>query len=91
MKKRRPTISVADLQKDPAGIFATVRSSDEPVFILERGCPTAVLMNIDAYERSRNERELLLLLARSMNEIEIGSGHSLDTVMAEADAQLRDD
>ena len=39
-------------------------------------------------ERLEAERELLLLLARGEKEIAAGIGHSLDQVLAEADALL---
>jgi PHD/YefM family antitoxin component YafN of YafNO toxin-antitoxin module len=54
----------------------------------QRGRATAVLMSLDAYERSEAQRELLLLLARSQKDIAAGLGHSLDEVLAEADSLL---
>ena len=62
--------------------------SSQPVFITQRGRATAVLMSIGAFERLEAERELLLLLARGEKEIAAGIGHSLDQVLAEADALL---
>jgi len=46
------------------------------------------MIDVDAYEKSEHEKELLHLLAMGDREIEIGEGYDLDTVFAEADALL---
>jgi hypothetical protein len=48
-------------------------------------------MSIDAFERSETQREILALLARGEKEIASGIGHSLDSVLAEADDLLAED
>jgi prevent-host-death family protein len=86
MAKIPAIIPVSDLRQDAARVLKDVKKSSEPVFITQRGRATAVLMSLDAYERSEAERELLLLLARGEKETAAGSGHSLDQVLAEADS-----
>jgi len=88
MAKIPAIIPVSDLRQDAAGVLKDLKKSSNPVFITQRGRATAVLMSLDAYERSEAERELLLLLARGEKEIAAGSGHSLDQVLAEADSLL---
>ena len=88
MAKVPTIIPVSDLRQDAAAVLKKVRSSNEPVFITQRGRATAVLMSIDAFERSENQREILQLLARGEEEIASGVGHSLDSVLAEADKLL---
>src|SRR5208282_4266551 len=83
-------IPVSDLRQDAARVLSDVRKSSEPVFITQRGRATAVLMSLDVFERSQAERELLLLLARGEKEIAAGVGHSLEQVLAEAEALLSD-
>jgi prevent-host-death family protein len=78
-------VPVSDLRQDAARILRNAKNSKEPLFITQRGRATAVLMSLDAYERSEAEREILLLLARGEKEIAAGIGHSLDEVLAEAD------
>jgi PHD/YefM family antitoxin component YafN of YafNO toxin-antitoxin module len=68
-----------------------LKKSRRPLFITQRGRATAVLMSLDAYARSEAERELLLLLANGEKEIAAGVGHTLDTVLAEADSLLSED
>lgn len=88
MAKVPTIIPVSDLRQDAARVLNDVRKSSSPVFITQRGRATAVLMSLDAFERSEAERELLLLLARGEKEIAAGIGHPLDQVLAEADSLL---
>lgn len=88
MAKVPAIVPVSDLRQDAARVLRNVRSSKEPLFITQRGRATAVLLSLDAYERSEAERELLLLLARGEKEIAAGIGHSLDDVLADAEALL---
>ncbi len=83
-------VPVSDLRQDAARVLKEVRDSDEPVFITQRGRATAVLMSLEAYERAESRRELLLLLVRAEKEIAAGVGHSLASVLDEADALLSD-
>jgi prevent-host-death family protein len=91
MAKVPSIIPVSDLRQDAARVLKKTRTSDEPVFITQRGRATAVLMSIDAFERSASERELLLRLARGEKEIASGIGHDLDSVLAEADKLLAEE
>jgi len=88
MAKIPAIVPVSDLRKDAAGVLKRLRDSDEPVFITQRGRAAAVLLSIDAFERSENQRELLPILARGEVEIASGVSHTLDSVMAEADKIL---
>jgi prevent-host-death family protein len=86
---RVPTIiPITDLRQDAAAALEQVKSSREPVIITQRGRPAAVLLSLEAYERSEHERELLHLLARGEQEIAAGTGFDLDMVLAEADGLL---
>ncbi len=50
----------------------------------------AKVQNAEGHEHSPCELEILRLLARGEKEIEAGKGYDLDTVLAEADALLRE-
>lgn len=91
MTKLPGIIPVTDFRQDAAAALKKVRSSAGPVVITQRGRAVAVMMSIEAYERSEEERRLLRLLARGEREILAGEGHDLDRVLAEADALLRVD
>jgi prevent-host-death family protein len=88
MAKVPTIIPVSDLRRDAASLLTEVRDSKEPMFITQRGRAAAVLIGIDAYQRSEEQRDILLLLARGEQEIASGVGHKLESVMAEADALL---
>ena len=68
-----------------------LKSSSEPLVITQRGRAAAVLLSLDAYERSEHERELLRLLARGEQEISEGKGYALDDVLKEAYSLLADE
>ena len=88
MGKLSNIIPVSDLRQGAARLLKQLRNNKEPLIITQRGRATAVLIGVDAYEKSEHEKALLLLLAKGDREIEIGEGHDLDTVFAEADALL---
>jgi prevent-host-death family protein len=83
-------IPVTDLRQDAAAVLRKLQSSPDPLVVTQRGRAAAVLWSIDAYERSRRERELLRLLALGEKEIGSSGGHSLASVLKEADSLLDD-
>jgi prevent-host-death family protein len=91
MTKIPKIVPVTDLRQDAAGVLKELQNSGEPLFITQRGRATGVLLSINAYERSERERRLLRLLAQGEKEIAEGRGHSLDSVLKEADRLLQDE
>lgn len=83
-------IPVTDLRQDAAAVLKKLQSSAGPLVVTQRGRAIAVLQSVDAYEKTQHERELLHLLATGEKEIALGEGHSLASVMKEADALLGD-
>ena len=88
MGKLSNIIPVSDLRQSAAKLLKQLKKTNEPLIITQRGRAAAVMIGVDAYEKSENEKELLRLLAMGEREIEIGEGYDLDTVLAEADALL---
>lgn len=84
-------IPVSELRQDAARVLKLVRGSKEPLVITQRGRAAAVMLSVEAYERSERDRELLHLLAKGEKEIEAGEGYDLDSVLAEADALLAEE
>ncbi len=84
-------IPVTDLRQDAAAVLKKLQDSADPLVVTQRGRPIAVIQSVDAYEKSENERELLRALAVGEKEIAEGEGHSLSSVMKEADALLKGD
>ena len=81
-------IPVSDLRQDAAKILKQLQNNPDPLVITQRGRAAAVLIGVEAYEKSEHEKELLRFLAKGDKEIEIGEGYDLDTVLAEADSLL---
>ena len=88
MAKIPKIVPVTDLRQDAASVLDKVKKTDEPWIITQRGRATAVLLSVNAYERSQKEHELLRLIAAGENEIALGKGHSLDSVLRDADRLL---
>ncbi len=88
MVKVPKIVPVTDLRQDAAGVLKRLKKSQDPLVITQRGRAAAVLLSLDAYERSQQEREILRLLARGEKEIASGKGYSLESVMKEADVLL---
>lgn len=88
MSKIPKIVPVTDLRQDAASILEKVQKADEPWVITQRGRAAAVLISVEAYERSQKENELLRLLAMGEKEIAAGKGHSLDSVLQDADRLL---
>jgi prevent-host-death family protein len=88
MAKIPTIVSVSDLRQDAARVLQNAKKSKKPLVITQRGRATAVLISLDAYERSEAEREILLLLARGEKEIAAEVGYTVDDVMTESDKLL---
>lgn len=88
MSKLSNIIPVSDLRQDAAKILKQLNKNNEPLIITQRGRAVAVMIGVEAYEKSEHEKEILWLLAKGDREIELGEGYDLDTVLAEADTLL---
>lgn len=88
MGKLIDIIPVSDLRHDAAKILKHLHESNAPLIITQRGRAAAVMVSIDAYNKSEHDKELLSILAKGEMEIREGVGADIDTVMAEADSLL---
>jgi len=86
MGKLMNILPVSDLRQNAAKILKRLRENNEPIIITQRGRAAAVIIGVEAYEKSEHDKEILKLLAKG--EKEIGEGYDLDTVLAEADLIL---
>ena len=88
MGKLMNILPISDLRQDAANVLKKLRDNKEPIIITQRGRAAAVIIGVEAYEKSEHEKEILRLLAKGDMEIEIGKGYDIDTVLAEADLIL---
>ena len=86
MAKVPSIIPVTELRQDAAAALKRLKTSRQPVVITQRGRATAVLLSLEEYERSENERQLLRHIARGEKEIAAGKGFDLDVALKEAEA-----
>lgn len=91
MGKLANIIPISDLRQDAANILKKLNKNNEPLIITQRGRAAAVMIGVEAYEKSEHEKELLRILVKGEREIELGEGYDLNTVLAEADAILAKD
>jgi len=88
MGKLLNIIPVSDLRQGAAKVLKQLKGSREPLIITQRGRAAAVMLSVEAFNRSEHDKELLRLLAKGEREIETGDGHDLEAVLAEADSLL---
>ena len=88
MGKLLNILPVSDLRQNAAKVLKKIRENQEPIIITQRGRAAAVIIGVEAYEKSEHDKEILRLLAKGDKEIEIGEGYELDSVLAEADLIL---
>ncbi|HHN75430.1 MAG TPA: type II toxin-antitoxin system Phd/YefM family antitoxin [Acidobacteria bacterium] len=58
MSKVPPIVPVTDLRQDAASVLQQVRDSGRPLVITQRGRAAAVVLSVEAYEKSETDREL---------------------------------
>ena len=88
MGKLANILPVSDLRQDAAKVLKKLRNNQEPIIITQRGRAAAVIIGVEAYEKSEHDKEILRLLAKGEKEIESSNGYDLDTVFSEADLIL---
>ena len=88
MGKLLNILPVSDLRQNAARFLKELRENKEPIIITQRGQAAAVIIGMEAYEKSEHDKEILRLLAKGDKGIEIGEGYDSDTVPAEADLIL---
>ena len=88
MGKIMTILPVSDLRQDAANVLRKLRKENEPIVITQRGRAAAVILGVEAYKKSEQEKELLRLLAKGDREIEKNEGYDLESVLAEADLIL---
>jgi prevent-host-death family protein len=91
MGKLLKIIPISDLRQDAAKLLKILKKNKEPMIITQRGRAAAVMIDVQTYEKSEYEKEILRLLAKGEREIETGDGYDLDSVLSEADMLLTRD
>ncbi len=91
MTKIPKIVPITDLRHNAAAVLKRLQSSRQPLVITQRGRAAAVLVSVEDFDKSQQEKELLRLLAKGEQEISKGKGYSLQEVLKEADTLLSGD
>jgi len=79
---------ITDLRQDATRLVGKVCETGQPVYITQRGRAAAVLLSVDAFQKTQRELEILRLLATGEAESSRGQGVDLDELMKEARTRL---
>lgn len=79
---------ITDLRQDATNLVNRVCESGDPVYITQRGRASAVLLSVEAYQKTLRELEILRLLARGEQDSARGEGTPAAEALAEAAALL---
>jgi len=85
-----PSVTVRDLQRNPAGVLRELEENRRPTFVTRRGRPIAVLMPVDEDQLYdfvlANAPEYVAGMRAADEEVARGElGRSLEDVLAELD------
>lgn len=78
---------VTSLKRGAADLIARASERHSPIIITQNGKPTAVLQDVDSYQRQRRALHLLKLLAQGEHDYE--AGRVRDSAAVEATVRQR--
>jgi len=68
MGKLSNIIPVSDLRQSTAKLLKQLNNTKEPLIITQRGRGTAVMIGVDAYEKSENEKNSCVFWPREIGK-----------------------
>lgn len=74
---------LSQFRTDPASILRQVRENRRPVVITERGNPSAILVDVEEYEKQQAKLELLEAIFEGERDFQEGHFESLDKTYKE--------
>ena len=80
---------VTVLKTRSAELIRQVRETGQPIIITQNGKPTAVLQDVESFQRQREALTLLKILAKGDQELGQGRGISHDEVLARIERKLK--
>jgi prevent-host-death family protein len=81
---------VTVLKTKSAELIRQARETGQPIIITQNGKPTAVLQDVESFQRQREALTLLKILAKGDQEISEGKVLSHDDVMRRVERKLKD-
>jgi prevent-host-death family protein len=80
---------VTSLKTKSAELIRKMRRSGEPIIITQNGKPTAVLQDVESFQRQRDALLLLKLLAKGDQELRAGKGIAHAAAARQLEDRLR--
>ena len=74
-------ITISELRLDAAGIVRQASGSSRPVYVTQRGRPTAVMLSRPVYERLVREHEILCRAVVGDLDVKLEPGMTLEDVL----------
>lgn len=81
---------VTVLKTRSAELIRQARESGQPIIITQNGRPTAVLQDVESFQRQREALTLLKILAKGDQELTAGEGISHDEALQRIERKLED-
>jgi prevent-host-death family protein len=81
---------VTVLKTRSAEIIRQARETGQPIIITQNGKPTAVLQDVESFQRQRAALTLLKIMAKGDQELNAGKGIAHDEVFARIERKLKD-
>ena len=69
--------ALSDFRTEPNAVIKQIHETHRPVYITDRGKPTAVLVDLEEYERQREKMELMEAIIEGEKDYEDGRTESL--------------
>jgi prevent-host-death family protein len=81
---------VTVLKTRSAELIRQARESGQPIIITQNGKPTAVLQDVESFQRQREALTLLKILTKGDQELTAGEGISHDEALQRIERKLED-
>ena len=81
---------VTVLKTRSAELIRQAQETGQPIIITQNGKPTAVLQDVESFQRQREALTLLKILAKGDQELTRGKAISHDDVMRRIERKLKD-
>jgi len=81
---------VTVLKTRSAELIRQARESGQPIIITQNGKPTAVLQDVESFQRQREALTLLKILTKGDQELTAGKGISHDEALQRIERKLED-
>jgi len=81
---------VTVLKTRSAELIRQAQETGQPIIITQNGKPTAVLQDVESFQRQREALTLLKILAKGDQELSRGKGISHDEVLQRIERKLKD-